>query len=670
MWPSAKNPLNRPKNLTDVIQEFFILFALFLFILFALAIFGLFQCSLVVFLVVIFLGIILFRLYYLYAFRSVLIARWTKGVLVFILLVTLFNAVFHHDVPQSRDNIGYLTAARMLAKNGTLHFQDIISRPYHPYRAINLGPDVFTSQFLPGYNAFLGLWFQLYGLPLVFWGNLILFFFFLVCFYGASLSVLPRKWAFFALACLVTFYAFLWFPRRTNSENLTMCLLWLGIWLFLSGVKKTKLRHALWSLLPISLMVLVRGEGLLYLGIFLLACFVLILKKRKQIKQEKLIFLPLLFVLFNAYLFFHYVQVYQGVYILQHGLSLFYTIRDFFRVPFMVVILVIGFIFLGLLAFGLRRFLQQANWRPARKGQIVLFVLICVFLLIDFAVIYYHHHYKELINWQIYRTQYVFIVLGQYFLMPYFVLFLLGLLGSKRIPRNLWYIAFLILPNVVFFLDPFVGLDQPWFLRRFYPAVIPFLFLAAAWGIQNLPLAKKHLVSVCGLLLLANLWVSQPIIFFVENQGMRSQLLDFAEHFEQDSLILMDPGWHWQQWAYALHYLYDYDVLPKLDNFSEEELEVLVASYEHVYVVSKNQEDIFGSRLIADDQLTYLFAYEFKYPTIAPTMQLTQHVMENEDQVQMRRLLVAYRTLLPRQRDWVSDQLYVYSFAPQMMVKK
>lgn len=656
------NSLNRRKNLENLVQEFCLLFAIFLFFLVAFAILGIFYQWLIILTFILFLGIGAWKIYYLYSFRKVKISRFQKWLLVFLIAVTLFNAFYHHDLPQSRDNIAYLTAGVMLAKNHQLYFQDILSRPFHPYREISLGQDIFTSQFLPGYNAFLGFWYHLGGLNLVFWGNLILFFLFLLCFYGVAANLASRKIALLALLFLVTFYSFLWFPRRTNSENLVMFLLWLSLWLFIKGVKMGDLKRSFLGFLPASLLILVRGEGLLYLFVFIIACFSLVIKQRKELKKHKRFLLPLLWLPLIFFLWWRYKNLCGGVYIFEHGLSLFYTITDFLKVPFVMVILILGLAVFYLFYLLIKYLLKKSKPKVSSHLQFIAAFLFTLFIFLDLLVIYYHHHFKELGNWQIYRTQYVFIILGKYFLFPYFIFFVLGLLGPRLLSRQFYYCVFLLSPSFIFFLDPFVGLDQPWFLRRFYPTIIPFLFILGAFGLANLGLKRKHLFLFSSLLLLMNLWVSYPIIFFREYQGMQKQLRDFSSRFEKDSLVLMDPGWQWQQWAYALHYIYGRNVLPKLDGFPKEEFQKLLVSYNKVYIVSTQRKNVFDHPDIPDDKLNYLFETQISYPTIIETCKITEHVVENEDQVQMRKILNEYRSVLPRQRDIEAYNLYIYEY--------
>ncbi len=656
------NPLNRPKSLEAVVQEFCLYFVIFLFGLFGLAVLGIFHKWLVISFFVLFLLVSVLKIYYLYLFRRVKVVRFHRWIFVLIIVVTLFNAFYHHDVPLSRDNAGYLTAGIMLARADKLHFYDIISRPFNPFREADLGEDVYTSQFLPGYNAFLGFWYDLGGLPLLFWGNLTLLFLFLICFYGAACNLGSRRIALFALLFLITFYAFLWFPRRTNSENLVVFLLWLSIWLFLRGFKQANLRRAFQSLLPISLIVLVRGEGLVYLAVFLFACLILGLKKRKLLLARKSILLPLIWVPLVLALFFYYVDFYQGGYVFEHGLSLFYTITDFLKAPFVLVVLVLVLAGLYVAYLFLKRSLAKKKRKFSHKLQLGLAFLLVLLVFVNLLVIYYYHSWKELFNWQIYRTQYVFIILGKYFLFPYLIIFILGLLGRGVFKKELLISLFLVSPSIIFFLDPFVGLDQPWFLRRFYPAAIPFLFILGALGLFNLGIKKKHRNLILVLLLIANLWVSWPIIFFSEYDGMGKQLSDFASRFEPDSLILMDPGWQWQQWGYTLHYIYGYNVVPKLDGFQDQEFGKLLASYDKIYVVSRKPQNIFGHPDIPDDKLKYFFETQIYYPTIVRTCKITSHVVKNEDRVNAKKVLTIYRTALPRERDIEAYNLYVYQY--------
>jgi len=678
------NPLNRPKNLEDAAQEFFLFFSVFLLALFGLAIFGVFKQWLVLLVFCLFLLPLILRFWYLFAFRKIKFSRYHKAIIIFLLCVTLFNVWYHHDLPSSRDNIGYLTAGTMLAKTGKLHFQDIISRPYHPYREIALGKDVFTSQFMPGYNVFLGFCHQLGGLILTLSSGAFLFALFLICLYGAGRQMIGQKRpALLALIFTITFFAYLWFPRRTNSENLFMVLLWLSFWLFLRGFATKDLRRMLWAFLPISLTILTRGEGLLFFGVFSLAFCFAAWKFRSQIREKKFSFLLLLFPLASLFFFWRYVTVYSGIYLWGHAVSILYNLGDFivlwlpvnllslarhaalYKFFVFLILFVLAALFYCAYRFRARlSFLRKKAFSRLRKGQTIVAVFLTAFFVFNLILIN-HYHSLEFVNWQTYRVQYVFIILGKYFLLPYFLIFLLALWGQKRISKYAYCAAFLLSPTIIFILDPFVGLDQPWFLRRFYPTLIPLLFILAAWGLYNLNLSKKLRGIIAVLLLAINLWVSWPIIFFREYQGVQSGLEDLASRLDPESLTLMDPGWQWQQWGYALHYLYDRDVLPEYDRYTSEELEKLINDHEKVFVISRKspeEKDILDYPGFPDRGLKYLFETKIKYPLLLSTTNLTDYVADKEIAVSTVILLQKYQETLPREKDVESITLYVYQY--------
>ncbi len=720
------NSLNRPKNLEDVVQEFFLMFTIFFLLLLSFAILGIFFRWLVFLTLFLLLVAVGLRIWYLKSFRETSFSRWQKGILLFLLVVTLFNAFYHHSIPSSRDNIGYLTAGIMLAKEGKLHFQDIISRAYHPYRLVdNLGKDVFTSQFLPGYNTFLGFWYHLGGLNLVFWGNAVLLLLFLICLYGVACKITgQRVAALLSLLFTITFFAFLWFPRRTNSENLFMVLIWFSLWLFLRGVENRppkfcknfggtpvpnkNLRRVMWGFLPISLTILVRGEGLLYLATFSLAFLFVLWKFKRQMKKERLAFasiavrkkpmdspsvktglnlgrsaLLFLFPLAAIILFLRYLALYNGSYIWGHAVSILYNFGDFIVLWIPVNLLTVTryaviykvFIFLGLILLGgviylIYRFRQRISvlsWKFPKKfskGQFFLgFIL--TFLLIFNLTLISHYHWQEFVNWQTYRIQYVFIILGKYFLLPYFIIFLIRLWGPRFLNQGFYYTAFILSPVVVFILDPFVGLDQPWFLRRFYPTLIPFLFVLAAWGLLKLKLGMRARMTIIILLLAINLWVASPVLFFREYQGVQKELEDLVPRFEKNSLILMDPGWQWQQWGYALHYIYGLDVLPEYDRFSAEEMQRLIQSHREVYVVSKKgpeAKNIIDYPGFPQDKLQYLDEIRLFYPVLLSTTNLTDYIQDKETAVSTVVLLQKYQEALPREKDIEDTTLYIYRY--------
>ena len=76
---------------------------------------------------------------------------------------------------------------------------------------------------------------------------------------------------------------------------------------------------------------------------------------------------------------------------------------------------------------------------------------------------------------------------------------------------------------------------------------------------------------------------------FVENDGVTADLESFSANFDEHDLILLQPDWQWQQWSYALHFIYGLDILPNTRGFDRDEFNNLLTDYENIYIISDNE---------------------------------------------------------------------------------
>jgi len=127
-----------------------------------------------------------------------------------------------------------------------------------------------------------------------------------------------------------------------------------------------------------------------------------------------------------------------------------------------------------------------------------------------------------------------------------------------------------------------------------------------------------------------NLAVAAPILWHRENDGMAAQLEDFAGRFGQNDIVLMTPGWRWQQWAYYLHFLYGRAVLPSLEGFeNNQDLQTRLATYDDVYILS--ERSFSHHPLYSDDQLELVGEIRFTYPEIEKSLWGLSQILEEAD---------------------------------------
>ena len=230
---------------------------------------------------------------------------WKKTELIALLIIIVICLGIgwrHHDLPLGRDPTSYAVAAIKITESGGLSFGDELARPFHGLSQIS--KDTFTSQFLPGYNVYLAVFYLGGGLTGLNLANLPLLFLALAGIFIITRRLSSAGGGLAAVLFTGSFYATIWFGRRWTSEILMMTLVLGAVACFVSGVRRRNLAGVLVGFLPVALTILVRGEGILYLLAYLLAAVIFIGWYRRELRLVSvawtLLALPLIvYITFN-----------------------------------------------------------------------------------------------------------------------------------------------------------------------------------------------------------------------------------------------------------------------------------------------------------------------------------------------------------------------------------
>ena len=569
--------------------------------------------------------------------------------LVLILAVTL-SGCYHHDIPDGRDDMGYIAAAAKITESHSLSFTDVISRPYHPFR--DLGNDTFTSQFLPGYTSYLAGFYDFGGLHSLQVGNIVILLLTLVAMYYIVKNLADEKTAWLTIMLYFTAYTTLWFSRRTNSENLLILLLLFGSWALLRGLRERRAQYFAISAFALCLPLLVRGEGLAYAAIGIVINIILAIKYRPQTNRSRALTVLFFLAAFGSlWLLIRYGQLYGGDYIS-------YTIKNMNGALGFLGRLKYAFLGLaaltGLLLLVRRQF--QKTKRTLRLRPYVFGGLLLVAIGSEIAFWFWARSHQT-VNWRWFKIQYVIDNFWAYMLIPYVLVAYLGIY-KKYLAQRVYFLIAIFLPSLIFLVMPAIAVDQPWFMRRFYGGIIPLLFILAGVALGKLLAGKKYALNIIILFFILNLSVSLPILFYKDNQGVEPQLDAVAARFTKNDLILMQPGWHWQQWGYAWHYLYGLDVLPNVDGFSADEFVALIEKYPNVYIMSVDKENPYA--LVQATDLEYAFDFTLRYPTLIPTAWANEYVEDNKSKLSLAAMAQAWKGTPPRTFENVEQPLHVF----------
>ncbi|MBI2426768.1 MAG: glycosyltransferase family 39 protein [Candidatus Kerfeldbacteria bacterium] len=571
-----------------------------------------------------------------------------------ILTFALLTSVFHHDLPLGRDDMGYLTAAVKVVESRSLAFEDVISRPYHPFRVVE--GDVFTSQFLPGYVVYLASWILFGGLEGALVANGLLAGVFLLVMFALSRRLHSDRAGLFTVLFLSTTYLMQWFPRRTVSENLFALCLWLGVLFIVRGVQEKDLRFASFGLFPIAMSTLIRGEGVAYLAmaaLLVLGLWIMRFKSgdRRQSLQSAIIGIAA----FAPYILSReYTERFSSHLTEYTSRAATGAIGTLFGAHIIGVSAVL--VALCGLSFPLRRIFEKRfskNWSRVDIGIVLVLVAAALFEL--WFVPYLRR--IETIDWTYLKTQFVFENLFYYLVLPWSVIGVLALF-ARRVLKTWWVPLILLLPAFVFVLDPHIAVDQPWFMRRFIATIVPLSFLFASLGVSAWVKNIRQAVLVGVIGVLVNLSISSPLLLYVDHKGVQPQIQSLAREFKPNDLLIMEPGWRWQQWGYALHYLYDVRALPNWDGLSEQELFTLIAESDDAYILSSRRSLVHP--LYNDSDLEFVREWNLTYPNLIPTTWITSYVDDEKRNLSVFKIRTHQKDTPPRKIEEREETYFLF----------
>ncbi|MBU1118909.1 glycosyltransferase family 39 protein [Patescibacteria group bacterium] len=497
--------------------------------------------------------------------------------ILIILLFCFLAFYFHHDITRGRDEMVHLVSAIQLTKYHSLEFTDQFAGLYSGFQIID--QNHFTPQFLPNYITALGSGYIAFGMTGLYLINGMLLFFGLIAIYYIAKSFKNSVAGLIAVSWFGTFYVAFWFSKRLNSEMLFFALFWITLWYFFNFLKTRKTVWYFLSFLPASLLLVTRGEGLIYFGVYMLVSaiiyFTLPRSKKDRLLQKRhilLLLLPLYVVVllgvylkkFNAEYLFSQIKTYQG------ALSSFSTL-------FLIIIVLLG---IGIL--GLYLFVKSSDRYDYKKQRQRLLLYAIVIILTGVETYFIYSLIRGRLTWSFYRIQFSLEILILYFFFIFILLVFSGLF-RKIYGKKQFYLTLFALPSFIFLVESNIAPDQPWFMRRFLAVFIPYIIILATYSFMKMKLIPEKKVLVFVGVLTLNIVIALPVLAFVDNKGMSNTLSSFSKEFSDDDLLLMEPGWDWQKWSYAMHFLYDVNVIPNLsvypDHFFAEELPALTEKY-------------------------------------------------------------------------------------------
>ncbi|MBI3963572.1 MAG: hypothetical protein HY341_01090, partial [Candidatus Kerfeldbacteria bacterium] len=525
---------------------------------------------------------------------------WLHGLpLLAIAVFSIVIATGRHELPDARDDLSYLISTTTLADHGGLTFTDVYARPLNGLT--RLGGDRFTSQFFPGYSAYLAGGWLVGGYGALGAGNALATAVVLAALYAIGLVLGGRRTGLLVLLFAMSSYAFAWFPQRFNSENLTMLFFWTSSLGLVLGALRREMRPLLLGLIPASALSLVRVEGIALVALYVVLLFV---ARRTMELAPATVRLRRAAMAFAAATFGTLVWYVIGVQ------SSYATaqIADFFHVdewslPTAAAVAV-GTIVVALLAVRLFRMSAQRlttgfSWLVTVGAGAVLGWMLLVHILPGLTAD---------VSKNLFKTLYVGSVFDLMVVTPLFLMAVLAIFRASRAERLLVAFAF---PSVVFLIEPYIAYDLPWFLRRYVPILLPTILIFAAlfltrrwaWGTLSRIGASA---SLAGLLLAQTV----PIVGFREHQGVNQQVAALAATYTDEDFVVTDAAISERKWVTAMHFLYGTHALHSATRYSADELRTLMAQHARVqYLFPIERESDIRALLACDDVRPVTFDY-------------------------------------------------------------
>jgi hypothetical protein len=217
---------------------------------------------------------------------------------------------------------------------------------------------------------------------------------------------------------------------------------------------------------------------------------------------------------------------------------------------------------------------------------------------------------------------------------------------------------FIFSPVLIFFKTPQFSPDHPWFMKRFYATVIPFLIIFSCIVLKKVIKDKKGVYTITLILIIINLSISLPILAFKENQGVNKQLEYLSNNFDNMDLVLMKPGWQWQKWGYSLHYAYGLNVLPNVNGYKEKDFPEILKKYNNIYIISDQRFNIYPG--YEDNNMKYLYDWKLNYAYLEKKDWFNNYIYSNNESLRINKLKEGLKNIPPQKIKENEEIYYIF----------
>ncbi len=507
-------------------------------------------------------------------------------------LVLLFCAAnvffFHESFAGGRDDGVYANTALYLAKHNTLFIKESFVQTFPGFVKT---PSGIISQFYIGYPVWIAIFLRLFGYASINFVNFPLLVIGFLSLYYISKEFDNKRFGVIIIILLSISYPFIWFTRTTFSENLAFSLTWFSIVCFLKGFQNKAMLFYLLSVISGNLLLTVRGESIPQ--VLLLDGIIVFLTSMHSKKFSVVIFLVgalslLPTVYYYIFLDPRYIEIFRSL-LTNLSTTILHKIRP-----------------------------TGGKTATHSRKDIV------------------SNHQPEFVFWLLQLYNFYFLIL----MTPLAILKSFKISDTKK-KWKLFLIILILLPNFYFLITPSINFDQPWFLRRFMPVILPFSIFCFSFIICTIQ--KK--IQVLGILLIltTSIIISIPIITLKEYSGILAQLKShIPSNITNKDLLLVDYDntGHYKL-AEPLFFSLNYNSVA-VESFSIAKLfgntEVMnnnlyegqtfqfdpknLCTYNNLYVLTTPNEPNIMTNIINSDSITVVKDFTLTYSELTKTCEL------------------------------------------------
>jgi 4-amino-4-deoxy-L-arabinose transferase-like glycosyltransferase len=386
-------------------------------------------------------------------------------------------------------------------------------------------------------------------------------------------------------------FAFIWYSREPTTEIFTMFLIFLGIFAFVHLSRQSsfsKYYYAIIASLCLGEIFLTRIDTVLLLIPFIL--FLVYLWVEHQFKAEHMVFVIIsvtmgIYALLSAiFISTPYTFDIIGLTLSDRLISLFNHLSIFSSgMAVLFLASIISFDYRGFVSHKIKNIVK---FLPYIRAFIVILILLGMIYLLFIRP-------QGEITSDSYNLVKVSWYMGGFFGVVLASLGCIMILYKKPYRESYFFLSIFLMYSIFYILSAKISPDQPWWIRRYLPIVIPMAIICIAYFIDQLYMVSKSskIIKVISMILIILLIIPSiasdlKIVSFQEYGHALEDVDNMSKMFSDNSIILYTSNYYTERIATPLHYIYGKNVTSVNSyNQSLDMIDKWIASNKTVYLI-------------------------------------------------------------------------------------